>query len=153
MHFVEPVKKTSKKRAARYNLDLGVRYMQQGKMKQAKQKLMRALKQNPKQSLTYDAMALYYENTGEIKKARTFYIKAILLNSRAGYVHNNYGTFLCRQGDFALAIEQFELAIQDSTYLNASEAYDNAGLCSLASHHPELAEHFFEQARKHRKIS
>ena len=50
---------------------------------------------------------------------------------------NNYGTFLCRQGEYKKAETYFLNAIKDVNYIHTAGAYENAGLCALEV--PDLA--------------
>ena len=131
--------------ASSLNVQLGLRYLNQGNMSRAKQKLLLAIKQQ--ESLrSYGAMAYFYEKTGDSKSADSFYLKAISENSAAGAGHNNYGAFLCRQGKYQQAEHQFQLAVGDSSYLNTASAYENAGLCALLIPNQAQAQSYFEKA-------
>lgn len=117
--------------AAGYNVQLGLGYLQQGDMQRAKSKLLLALSQAPQWPQALDAMGYYLENTGDTKTAAYYYQKAVSIAPTSGAVQNNYGTYLCRIGQYQEADNHFMLAIQDINYLNTAEAYENAGLCSM----------------------
>lgn len=117
--------------AAGFNVQLGLGYLQQGDMQRAKSKLLLALSQAPNWPQALDAMGYYLENTGDTRTAAIYYQKAVAIAPTSGPVQNNYGTYLCRIGQYQAADNHFMLAVQDINYLNTAEAYENAGLCSM----------------------
>lgn len=131
--------------ASNLNVQLGLEYLHQGNTARAKQKLLLAIQQNPSLR-SYGAMAYFYEQTGDMKQAEQNYLQAISENSVAGAGHNNYGAFLCRQGKYEQAEQQFKLAIADPNYLHTASAYENAGLCALLIPDNTLAQTNFEKA-------
>jgi len=134
------------KAAAKINARLGMAYLEQHDVIRAKQKFLLAMQQGPSLPETWYSMAYFLETTGNKEKAKIHYLKAIQLEPDRGDTLNNYGTFLCRAGDYPGAIQQFLKATQDPTYLEVAAAYENAGLCTLKSAHPHEAKHYFEKA-------
>lgn len=132
--------------AASYNIQLGLGYLKQGDRSRAKKKLLTAIDENPNSPDANAAMAYYFEQTHEIDQAKKYYIRAISLSSNAGAQLNNYGTFLCRQGEYQKAESYFLKAIKDEQYLHTAGAYENAGLCSLAIPDREKAKKYFASA-------
>ncbi len=132
--------------ASMYNVQLGVAYMQQGDVQRAKKKLRLALQQDPNSSMALDAMALLLENTGSDHNAKQYYLRAIEAHPQEGSVHNNYGAYLCRKGQFDAANEQFMLAIQDPNYATPGRAYENAALCAQKMPDQKLAKAYFVKA-------
>ena len=55
--------------AGKYNVQLGTAYLQQGNYPLAKEKLERALKQNPKDANVHTSLGLLYDRVGEQKLA------------------------------------------------------------------------------------
>ena len=68
------------------------------------------------------------------------------MDPHSGSAKNNYGTFLCRTGHYQDGIAEFMTAIQEKTYLDAPQAYENAGICSLMMHNHLLALQYFHKA-------
>lgn len=134
------------KKASQFNVQLGLGYLKQGDRPRAKKKLLTALKQDPQSADVNAAMAYYFEQTNEIDQAKKYYTKAIDLSSNSGAQLNNYGTFLCRQGDYKKADAYFMKAVKDQQYVHTSGAYENAGLCALAVPDNEKAEQYFKMA-------
>lgn len=151
--FIESSTKNSRKidhaEAASYNTQLGIAYLKQGNVSRAKKKLLLALKQAPNSADANASMAYFLEKTGSIKEADAYYLKAMSLSANNGNQLNNYGTYLCRQGDYSKAISYFLKATQDSGYLHAAGAFENAGLCALQIPDQTKAAVYFRQALEH----
>ena len=142
-----PVKnKADLSKAATYNVQLGLGYLKQGDTVRAKKKFLTAMKQEPNSSDVNAALGYFYEETKEIDKAKTHYLKAISLSSNNGAQLNNYGAFLCRQGEYKEAESNFLRAVKDEHYIHTAGAYENAGLCALATPDNQKAKHYLTQA-------
>jgi type IV pilus assembly protein PilF len=138
--------KPDKTKAANYNVQLGMGYIQQGQYERAKGKLLRALEQDPKYAPAYGAMGYFLELTGQPEAAQQYYLKAIRYSGQSGEAHNNYGAYLCRQQQYAKAIQHFQTALRDTQYTSSADALENAGLCSLKIPNLERAKYFFQRA-------
>jgi len=133
-------------KAARFNTQLGIAYLERGNTERAKRKLLLAQKQDPQSAVVQNAFAYFLEKTGNPERAETYYKKAIELSHGAGAPLNNYGVFLCARGRYDEAQVYFQRAIADPNYVKSADAYENAGLCALNNSKPGKAEHFFKQA-------
>ena len=131
--------------AAQYNTQLGIDYLQRGKLDLAKEKLERALKQDPKLPQAHTAMALLHERLGENKSADKHYREALSLSSDPG-MHNNYAVFLCKHGDRDKAEEHFQQAVADPLYRTPEAALTNFGVCLMQDGEFERAEEYFRLA-------
>ncbi|MES2217513.1 MAG: type IV pilus biogenesis/stability protein PilW [Pseudomonadota bacterium] len=140
---------TKQTKSAILNTQLGITYLQHQQVQLAKQKLLLALQEDPNIPETWYAMAFYLEVTGDNTQANQYYLKALALAPKNGEAHNNYGTYLCRTGNYQAAISQFMVAVQDSDYLDTASAYENAGLCSLKIPNRKMAANYFKQALGH----
>ena len=85
-------------------------------------------RENPTISL-YLSLADYEEKEGHPSKADDYYQKAIAQCPPCGQARNNYGVFLCREGNYDRAIQQFLFAAHTSAYHHRQKAYNNALLC------------------------
>jgi type IV pilus assembly protein PilF len=132
--------------AARINAQLSLTYLQLHDPEQAKAKILLAQQQAPHEPAVWYSQAYLLEQTGQPAQAEAAYLKAIALDHKNGAAHNNYGAFLCRQGRYQSAIQQFLLAIADPNYLQTANAYHNAGVCALKIPDEALANQFFQQA-------
>jgi type IV pilus assembly protein PilF len=134
------------KSTAKTNIQLGLVYLEKHNVQQAKERLLRALEEDPKMPEAQYAMAYFLETTGNPQQANIYYLKAIELAPERGDVQNNYGTFLCRHKQYQKAVQHFLLAVQDSKYLETASAYENAGLCSLKIPNQKQAIVYFKRA-------
>ncbi len=132
--------------AAGINARLAMGYMREGNMPLAKQKLLTALDQAPKDPIILDAMAYYQEQTGNDQEAQRYYQKAISVSPKSGAALNNYGTYLCRQGQYAPSVNYFVRAANDPTYLDVANAFENAGVCSMQIPNEKQAAFYFQRA-------
>ncbi len=131
------------KNAATYNLQLGISYMQKGQMQLALEKMLRSLDQDPDRADTHTALAVLYTRLGETEKARSEYRRSLHLDPDNSSTLNNYGAFLCKQGDYDDAIKSFEKAVKNPLYQTPAAAYSNAGLCSRDHGQGKQAERYF----------
>lgn len=149
-------KKPDLNKAASYNVQLGLGYLKQGDRPRAKKKLLTALEQEPNSADVNAAIAYYFEQTNELDQSKKYYLKAVSLSSNGGAQLNNYGTFLCRQGQYKKAETYFLRAVKDENYVHTAGAYENAGLCALAIPDPDKAKLYFITALEQdpiRKVS
>ncbi|MEN9470986.1 MAG: type pilus biosis protein PilF [Pseudomonadota bacterium] len=137
---------TTGPQAAEANVQLGLAYLQSGDVQRAHQKLLLAEQQAPGSMQVQGAMGYFLESTGSLPSANAYYRRAIALNPKSGAAQNNYGTYLCRQGRYLEADHHFLLALQDSTYLNTAQVYENAGLCAMQIPDRKKASAYFTQA-------
>jgi type IV pilus assembly protein PilF len=131
--------------AADYNVQLGLGYLQEKEVSRAKEKLLLAVNQAPRWPVALDALAYFYEITGNIPEADKYYRKAVRFARQSGQAQNNYGAFLCRQGRYQEAQWHLLQAAQNPSYVNSAQAYENAGLCALAARSAN-AEQYFKNA-------
>ena len=132
--------------ASDVNVKLGLAYLQNGDVQRAHQKLLLAEQQAPGSLQAQGAMGYFLETTGNLSSADAYYRRAIALNPKSGAAQNNYGTFLCRRGRYSEADQHFLLALQDPTYLNTAQVYENAGLCAMQIPDARKAMGYFTQA-------
>jgi len=115
--------------AADFNSELGVRYLQQGRLKLADEKLRKSLAQNPNSAQSNHYFALLQQRLGLNKTADTHFKKAIRISPNDPELRNNYGSFLCRTGRAKASVTQFLAAIKNPLYSTPEKAYTNAGIC------------------------
>ena len=132
--------------ASQVNLNLGIGYIRQGRWDLAREKLEKAIDQDPELAEAYSALALVYDNLGEPASAETNYRKAVQLAPDNSSVLNTYAVFLCRQGRGDRAEEYFQKAAQNPRYTTPEAALTNAGVCMLSMGNLEKAEIYFRNA-------
>ncbi|MDH5928507.1 type IV pilus biogenesis/stability protein PilW [Vibrio lentus] len=130
-------------------IELGLGYMGQGNMVRARENLELAVKHAPSYYRARLSMAHYFERVGEIDEARVTYQKALRLDSKNGNVLNNYGTFLCKQGEYEQADRYFNQAIDQPYYYLVSASYENAAFCAFKAGEVEQARYYFTRAIDH----
>jgi type IV pilus assembly protein PilF len=121
-------------------------YLKNGNKVRAKEKLLYALHESPQDPITLDAMAYFWENTGNITLASQYYEQAYRLAPNDGAVLNNYGVFLCRQHQPQKAETLFLKAASLENYINTAKVYENAGICSLRVNDKAKAKDYFTKA-------
>lgn len=135
-----------KRSAANIHMQLGQRYMEQGKYDYAMEKLLRALEYDPNSVDAHTVIAVLYERLGDPKRAEQHYRRAAELAPKDGNVNNNYGTFLCKSGQFEESAKYFARAVDDPFYKTPDVAYTNSGSCQMHAGHADLAEAAFRRA-------
>ena len=127
-------------------LQLGVRYMDLGKLEVAKENLQRAQKKEPNNPQVLNAFAFLYEKLNDYDQAKENYEKALDVSPDDWSVQNNYGRFLCDRGEYEEGMALLTKAI--STQLNDRQwlALTNAGRCHLAMKQQKSAKAYFKQA-------
>lgn len=134
--------------AAQINYELGSQYLRQGKLKLARERLERAVNQNPRLPGPYTALALLYDKTGDANRAASYYRKALKVAPDDSKVQNVFAFFLCDRGDFAEGQEYFLLAANNSNNRSPEVAFGNAGVCALQERNKGAAEEHFRSALK-----
>lgn len=154
----EQEEQQSKKRgeAAQYNTQLGLGYLKQGDHPRAKRKFLTALRLAPDSPEVNAAMGYFLEQTKDLNEAKAYYKRALSLAPKSGSQKNNYGTFLCRIGQYPEAMKLLLEAGDDVHYPNSGMAYENAGLCAELMHDKAKSMEYFAKALaqdRHRKVA
>ena len=125
-----PSQKADLKEAARLNAQLGIDYMRKGNFEVALEKLQKSLEQDDELGVAHSAIALVYQRKGETKLAGKHYREALDINADDSVTLNNFGIFLCGQGEFEDAEEVFLKAAKNKDNLQTADAWANAGTCA-----------------------
>jgi len=136
----------SKTKAAQTNAQLGMTYLQQGNLTAARDRIEKALEQNPKTADTQMAAGFLYDRIGDDRKAQTHYDQAVKLADGNPDVLNNAAVFYCRKGDKKRGEKLFLEAASNAMYRTPAAAYTNAGKCARADSRPTDAESYFRKA-------
>lgn len=132
--------------AADANVKLGVAYMNQGKMEQAKERLERAVKQDPNSSDAHFGLAELYNRLKQTRDADDHYRSAISLAPDKLEIVNGYAVFLCTNGEVDKGIAQFEKLMNNPLYGRQAAAATNAGMCLRSEKRNADSVRFFEAA-------
>jgi type IV pilus assembly protein PilF len=138
--------RVSDKDAARYNVQLGMNYLQRGDLESAREKLERAAQQDPSLPSAHAALGMLYERAGDMRRAREHLRRATRLAPDDPSMLNNYGGFLCRHGDRKEGIRHFEMAANNAYYRTPEAAWTNAGVCARGIPDTAAAEQYFRRA-------
>jgi type IV pilus assembly protein PilF len=138
--------KTDLKKAAEANAQLALTYLRQGDLAAARDKIEKALKQDPNTPATQMAAGFVYDRLGETRKAKDHFERAVKLDRDNADVLNNAAVFLCRQGDRKQGEEYFLRAAKSPLYRTPEVAYSNAGRCARADGRPKDAEKYFRDS-------
>lgn len=133
-------------KAAHINVELGLAYLEKNEMSRAKNTLLQAKREAPKEPVVWYGMGYFLERTGDFRAAEEHYRFALELSPDVGPAFNNYGAFLCRHGRYQEALKAFEKAAADRHYLEPAVAYANAGFCALKIPNQRLANQYFQRA-------
>lgn len=135
------------KKAAEVNAQLAITYMKQDNLTAAREKIDRALEQNPRTADVQMIAGFVYDRLGEDRKAQSHFDQAVKLGGKDNPdVLNNAAVFNCRKGDKKRGEELFLQAAASPLYRTPEIAYQNAGLCALADGRSKEAEGYFRQA-------
>jgi type IV pilus assembly protein PilF len=147
----KPLKsESSDVQAAKYNIQLGTAYLQQGQYSLAREKLERSLKQNPKDPDVHTSLALLYDRTGDSKLADKHFREALRLAPDNPDVSNNYAATLCKNGRTDEGVERFMAVAANKYYRSPEVALTNAGVCLRSAKRLDEAQQKFVGAIKAR---
>ncbi len=125
------------------NVKLGVGYFQRGDTDTALAKLKKALRINPQFPMAHSAIAHVYSSMGAFADAERHYRLSVKYAPNNPEVLNNYGTFLCQQGQHHEAVKYYERTIDSPFYKTPETAHENAGVCLMkAADHDRAEKHF-----------
>jgi type IV pilus assembly protein PilF len=137
---------TDIQRRAQIRLQLAVGYFEQGQMATALDEVKQALQIDPSLADGYSVRALVYMEMGESRLAEENFQHALKIAPNNPDFSNNYGWFLCHNGQEKQSIGYFDAALQNKSYLSPAKALNNAGLCSLRMKDNASAERYLLQA-------
>jgi type IV pilus assembly protein PilF len=136
--------------AARSNVQLGTAYLKQGNYAVAKDKLERALKQNPRDPDVHTSLGLLYDRTGDLKLADKHFREALRMAPERPDVGNNYAIYLCKNGRVDEGVARFTEVAANKYYRTPEVALTNAGVCLRGAKRLDDAEQKFTGAIKAR---
>ncbi|GAC1458706.1 MAG: type 4a pilus biogenesis protein PilF [Steroidobacteraceae bacterium] len=134
------------KDAASYNTQLGVEYMRQGDLARAKEKLDRAVSEDPQSADAHSARAMLFQRMGEPAKADNEFHTALRVAPHDPQVINSYAVFLCSNGRSEEGVKTFLEAARNPLYRTPEAAYANAGVCLRAAKRDDEAAANFNRA-------
>jgi type IV pilus assembly protein PilF len=132
--------------AAAVNTELAVAYMREGNLAASREKIEKALQQNPRTAKTQMTAGFIYDRLNDKRKARSHYEQAVKLAKGDPDVLNNAAVFFCRVGDYKRGEEYLLQAAVSPLYRTPEAAYTNAGRCARADGRVQDAEQYFRKA-------
>ncbi|MBB3228621.1 type IV pilus assembly protein PilF [Luteibacter sp. Sphag1AF] len=142
----EPSAADKKAEGAQVHTELGQRYMQNGDLQGALEKLNKALQFDPNYAPAHTVIAVLFERIGDYPNAELHYRKAAELEPKKGAANNNLAVFLCKEGKVPEAQGFFTRALADPFYDTPDLAMANAGTCLLNNNDLPGAEVWFRKA-------
>lgn len=116
-------------KAAEINTELAAGYMREGELKISMEKIRRAIRFDSGYAPAHHVHALLLQRLGEDNKAAKAFARAVRLDGENSDMANNYGGFLCSQGDYERAQAMFRRAYNDPLYETPEYALVNSGRC------------------------
>ncbi|TLY74336.1 MAG: type IV pilus biogenesis/stability protein PilW [Gammaproteobacteria bacterium] len=132
--------------AAAYNVQLGIAYLHQGDIALAKDKLDRALAEDPGSADVHSARAMLFERMHNPDQADAEFRTSLRLAPHDPDVVNNYAVYLCQNGRTVEGVRRFEEAAHNALYRTPEAAYTNAGVCLRAAKRDDEARADFGRA-------
>lgn len=139
---------SDKKDRGDIHLQLGMGYLQQGKYETALSQLKKAVQLSPSSVDAHSAMALLNQRMKRTDEARKSYERALRIAPGNPDTNNNYGYFLCQQGEFLAADKRFQCALANPLYNTPWRAYYNAGICALKAGELKQADIYLRTTRQ-----
>ena len=138
--------KADEQKAYETSLQLAKSYIAQGNWEQAKRHLQYVEESNPHNAETMEALALVYQNTGELEMAEKYYRRAVAEAPQSMRIRNNFAAFLYQQEQYREAAENLEIVTAELLYERRLEAFINLGRCYLKLDELPKAEAAFKRA-------
>ena len=142
----KPITKPEPERAAEINLEIGLDYLRKGNLKQAKEKIDRALDQNPRNAKVQMTAGMLYDRLGEDARADGHFSRAVALDPQNPDMQNNYGAYLCQKGRFERGEKLALEAAGNPLYTTPEAAYLNAANCARGAGDLKRAEESLRKA-------
>ncbi len=140
---------TNKEDAARYNLELGISYLRQNNLQVAREKLERAIREEPGLARAHAVLGIVFERLEDPKGAEREYRRAVDLDRSDPDSLNLLAIFTCsRKEEPREALKLFDRAIAVPLSVKAANRpmlYTNAGTCAKGVN-PALAESYLRAA-------
>ncbi len=133
-------------KSAKTHTELGTLYLQSGNLAVAMEEARLAVLIDPVYAPGHDLMGLVHMMLNEIPQAKASFERAIQLAPGDPVIANDYGWFLCQNGQEKESLKYFEAAYRNPLYKTPTRPLTNAGLCYLRIKDDKLAEENFRRA-------
>ncbi|HEY7753374.1 MAG TPA: type IV pilus biogenesis/stability protein PilW [Steroidobacteraceae bacterium] len=132
--------------AGRINARLAMEYLKREQLLVAREKVEKALLQNPRDVTVQLAAGLVYERLLDKKRAEKHFRQALRADAESPEAQNALGAFFCRNRQHARGEDMFLKAARNPVYRTPEVAYTNAGVCARSAGRLERAEQYLRQA-------
>ncbi len=136
----KPKDQLPKKEEAQLYMRMGIRYLEMGMFKEAKNDLERAENIDPDNANIHNSLGALYERLKMFQQAEEQYQKAVSLDSDNAGAKNNYGRFLCETEQYEDGIEVLRESLALPLNNRKWFTYTNIGRCELRKGNEKLAE-------------
>lgn len=117
-----------------------------GRLDQARQQAQQAVKADPQSGDAHTLLAVIASRSGSSATAGDHYRKALEIAPNNGAYANNYGIWLCGNGQAQESLGWFDMALADRAYATPATALANAGACAQQAGQLARAETSWRQA-------
>ena len=124
-----PISDRQSHQAAKANTNIAIHHLRQGALGAAREKIDRALKQDPELIDSHLVAAELELRLDDAQRAEAHYQAALAIDETHGAALNNYASFLCEQGRTEQALLLYDLAADNRLYDGRALALANAGRC------------------------
>lgn len=129
--------------AASLNLELGAAYLGQDRLELAREKLLRATRQDPRLPEAHRILGMVYERLEDEASAETHYRRAVRLAPGNVEALNSLGVFRCRrEGGAGQGLRLLKRAAREAPDGRRAAVYANCGLCELRRDRASAAQWF-----------
>jgi type IV pilus assembly protein PilF len=132
--------------AAAVNAELAVAYLREGNIAAARDKIEKALEQNPRTAKTQMTAGIVYDRLNDRRRATGHFDQAVKLGKDDPDILNNTAAYFCRYGQYKRGEQYLVQAAQSALNRAPDVAYANAGRCARADNRPQDAEQYFRKA-------
>jgi type IV pilus assembly protein PilF len=122
--------KPQPERAAEINLEIGIDHFRKGNLAQAKEKIDRAVEQNPRNANAQIAAGMLYDRLGQTSKSDGYFARGLALDPENPEIQNNYAAYLCQKGRYERGEKLALQAASNALYRTPEMAYVNAASCA-----------------------
>lgn len=131
---------------AKAHTELGMLYLQNRQAGVALEEARIAVTADPGYAGGHHLLGLVHMFLGEPQPARSAFQRAVGLAPNDPLINNDYGWFLCTQGEHREGIRRLSLAARNPLFSAPTRSFFNAGLCALQSRDEASAETYFRQS-------
>lgn len=133
-------------RRANVRLQLASAYFADGQLTTALDEVKQAITADPKMAEAFNLRGLIYAGLGDNGMAEDSFKRALQLSPRDGDAMHNYGWFLCMQKRYADATAQFQQALAQPQYRDATRTMLAQGVCEARAGQLAEAERTLQRA-------